>query len=108
MEVIEDELKRIKFSEISLDRKKYDIVGINDLGEGNAALICEEVEDNFLVFFRLDFDKNYNKLVLDLIEKAPTDRQGEAAAHEEQKDHRVIKETLRTVVIKAKDNFNED
>ena len=74
---IDDELERLKFDSFTLDTKKYCIVAINDLGEGNAALITEEVEDNFLIFFRLDFDKVNKELTLDRIEKAPTDRQGE-------------------------------
>jgi hypothetical protein len=57
--------------------EKYNIMGINDLGNGNAAIIAEEVEDNFLVFFRMDFNVTEKLLELNLIEKAPSNRQGE-------------------------------
>jgi hypothetical protein len=83
----EADLSEWSFEQITITKRKgqkssdlddpiecYNIMGINDLGEGNAALIVEEVEDNFLIFFRMDFKDDGKNLEIDLIENAPTNR----------------------------------
>jgi hypothetical protein len=83
IDAIDSQVREYTFEELTVKsnsrvsgetKEYYNIVGINDLGKGNAALIVEEVEDNFLVFFRLDFLDFGKILEINLIEKAPTDR----------------------------------